>query len=285
MRRKVADNDKSGQVGHTSLRASWLGLLDAHPWVPFVLPLMVFMLLGSWEPKPPAAASAVAAADAWEQEFGRQQTWLEAIPYSAYPWIYSLKIGGTILAIALVWPVYRRFPRRVSWLAVLVGVVGVVVWIGLCHLQLEAKLLQPLGLDALLGLGQRSAFNPLQHLDAAPWIASLFLLIRFVGLALVVPIVEEFFLRGFVMRYAISDASNVWWKIPFGNVDRTAVIVGTLVPMLMHPGELLAAFAWFTMVTWLMVRTRSIWDCVIAHAVTNLLLGIYVVAFDQWQLM
>jgi membrane protease YdiL (CAAX protease family) len=53
----------------------------------------------------------------------------------------------------------------------------------------------------------------------------------------------------------------------------------------MHPGELLAAAVWFSMVTWLMVKTRNIWDCVVAHAVTNLLLGVYVVATGQWQLM
>ena len=39
------------------------------------------------------------------------------------------------------------------------------------------------------------------------------------------------------------------------------------------------------MVTWLMVRTRNIWDCVVAHAITNLLLGIYVVSTGEWQLM
>jgi hypothetical protein len=54
--------------------------------------------------------------------------------------------------------------------------------------------------------------------------------------------------------------------------------------MLMHPGELLAAGVWFSLVTLLMVRTKNIWDCVAAHAVTNLLLGIYVVTYGQWQL-
>jgi hypothetical protein len=39
------------------------------------------------------------------------------------------------------------------------------------------------------------------------------------------------------------------------------------------------------MVTWLMMRTRSLWDCVAAHAVTNLLLGVYVVLRSDWQLM
>ena len=32
-------------------------------------------------------------------------------------------------------------------------------------------------------------------------------------------------------------------------------------------------------------HTRNIWDCVVAHAVTNLLLGVYVVATGEWQFL
>jgi membrane protease YdiL (CAAX protease family) len=55
--------------------------------------------------------------------------------------------------------------------------------------------------------------------------------------------------------------------------------------MLTHPNELVAAALWFSMVTVLMVKTKKIWDCVVAHAVTNLLLGIYVVSTGEWQLL
>jgi len=34
-----------------------------------------------------------------------------------------------------------------------------------------------------------------------------------------------------------------------------------------------------------MIRTRNLWDCVVAHAVTNLLLGLYVVHSGQWHLV
>jgi len=158
----------------------------------------------------------------------------------------------------------------------------VVAWIGLCHLGLERRILPTIGLGGLLGSGQRSAFNPLVELAGQPALAYGFLAIRFVGLALVVPVIEEFFLRGFLMRLCVHDC---WWNVPFGTVNLLAVAVGTAVPMAMHPAELAAAFVWFSMVTGLMVATRNIWDCVAAHATTNLLMGIYVVAWNQWQLM
>ena len=180
-------------------------------------------------------------------------------------------------------PGYRQFPFRISWLAIAVGVVGVVLWIVICQTAVRtADCLTPLGLDKFLGLGDRPAFNPLAELADTPIWAYTFLAIRFVGLALVVPIIEEFFLRGFLMRWAVREE---WWDVPFGQVTPLAAVVGTAVPMLMHPGELLAAFVWFSLVTWLMVRTKNIWDCVAAHAVTNLLLGIYVVTQHQWQLV
>src|SRR5690606_41137358 len=102
----------------------------------------------------------------------------------------------------------------------------------------------------------------------------------FLGLALLVPMIEESFLRAFLMRYVMHEN---WTEIPFGVVNRMAVAVGILLPVLYHP-EHLAALVWFSLVTWLMVRTKNYWDCVAAHATTNLLLGIYVVVAGAWLL-
>jgi uncharacterized protein len=250
-----------------------------NPWLTFLLPFLVYMIVGSFEPAPPkyieteTGETMPLAAEGLAASLG--------IYYEHYPIVYTIKIVLTIAAILYVVPGYREFPFRVSVLAIVVGVVGVVLWIALCHLALEPKLLAPLGLDSFVGMGERPAYNPLDQLRNHPAWAYAFLAIRFLGLALVVPIIEEFFLRGFLMRFVMSDR---WWEVAFGQVTRLSVVVGTLVPMLMHPGELLAAAVWFSLVTWLMVRTKNIWDCVAAHAVTNLLLGIYVVTQGQWQL-
>jgi uncharacterized protein len=241
-----------------------------NPWLVFLLPFVVFMLAGSFEPTPPADANQPAAA---------ATGWLGlGIPYSAYPLIYTVKIALTLIAVAYVWPGYRQFPLRLRPMAIGVGIVGAAVWIGLAVVQ--QHLVARWGWD--LEAGKRSAFDPLAQLKDQPAWAFTFLAIRFVGLALVVPVIEEFFLRGFVMRFVVEAD---WWKVPFGTANRLAIVVGTAVPVLMHPQEALAAAVWFSAITWLMLRTRNIWDCVAAHAVTNLLLGLYVIASGNWWLM
>jgi uncharacterized protein len=264
-------------------------LIKRHPWLPFLLPFLVYMIAGSFEPSPPTVYGPRAAADlvdgpvdaaAPPQALIEADNWF-GLRYKHYPIVYSVKIALTIAAMFFVLPGYRQFPFRISPLAIVVGVVGVVLWIWLCQLHLEQKLFMAIGLEKLAGMGARPAYNPLEQLADTPVWAYTFLAIRFLGLALVVPIIEEFFLRGLVMRFVVREN---WWEVPFGEVTPLAAVVGTVVPMLMHPAELLAAAVWFSLVTWLMVRTRNIWDCVAAHAVTNLLLGIYVVTQKQWQL-
>lgn len=245
----------------------WRGLLERQPWLPFVLPFAVYMLAGSLEPTPSEPGGAALGLN---------------IPYSYYPAVYAAKLVLTLAAVAAVWPAYTRFKWRVSWLGLLVGAVGAAVWVGVCKLQLEQRLLVPLGLGNLLGLGERSAFNPFEQYAGRPAAVWGYLAVRMLGLAVVVPVFEEFFLRAFVMRYVMA---RNWWRVPFGEVDATAVVVGTVVPMLMHPAELFAAAVWFSMVTWLMVRTRSIGDCIAAHAVTNFLMGVYVVVSGDWWLV
>ncbi|MGO8690451.1 MAG: CAAX prenyl protease-related protein [Thermoguttaceae bacterium] len=245
-------------------------LLSKHRWLVFVLPFLVYMLLGALEPAPAGAAG---------------KTRILPFASASYPLLYTLKIALTLCAIALVWPGYRQFPWRLSPWAILVGAAGAVVWIGLCYvgLGLESWLSKVLPAGWPASLGARAAYNPFVQLAGRPLLAWGFLGVRFLGLVAVVPLIEEFFLRGFLMRLVIQPE---WWEVPFGKLTWPAVLVGVGVPVLYHcvPTETLAAVAWFGLVTWLMAKTRNIWDCVAAHAVTNLLLGVYVLAVGKWWL-
>lgn len=245
-----------------------------NPWSVCLLPMAVFMLVGSLEPTPPAGAGEAAST-----------SWLDlGIEYRHYPIVYAVKIALAVAAMALVWPGYRQYRGQVSWLGAMVGMLGAAAWIGLatCQRGWMPGLAERTGIGWLKSLGQRSAFNPFEEICCSPALAYGFLAVRLFGLALVVPIIEEFFLRGFVMRFVMRER---WWEVPLGDVTLAAAVAGTLVPVLMHPQEAVAALVWFSAVTWLIVRTRSIWDCVLAHAVTNLLLGVYVIASGQWWLL
>jgi CAAX prenyl protease-like protein len=259
-----ADEDGTGPPCSARTR-----LLASQPWIAFVLPLTTFMAVGCFEPKPGGEAGGEASL-AWQ------------LPYSAYPLVYTLKVVLTAAALVLVWPALRAFPRRVTGWSLVAGIVGVCLWVGLWKVGLEQRLLAPLGLERLVDFGVRSAYNPLAELADRPALAYGFLAIRLFGLTVIIALAEELFLRGFLMRFFVRPD---WWNVPIGEVNTTALVVGTLVPMLMHPAELLAAAAWFSLVTWLMIKTRSLWDCVIAHATTNLLLGCYVLWSGEWTLL
>lgn len=279
------------------------GFYRRHHWVTVLLPFLVyalflFMLEGqlalppadgaeaekpaaSETADPPADENAAAKLLREEREAKERKEQAGRIPYKYYPIIYSLKIGLTVVAILVALPGYRWFGGRPSWQGLAVGLVGGALWIVLCKLHLEQRLLAPLGLGAVLDLGRRPGFNPMAEMDDKS-LAYAFLAVRFLGLVVIVPIIEEFFLRGFLMRYIM----NVDWPlIPFAVVDRLALITGTAFPMLMHTGELFAAAAWFSLVTWLMLRTRSVWECIVAHAVTNLMIGLWVLYSGDWWLM
>jgi uncharacterized protein len=288
MNSHASSAESDGQAPADPAPAStWRGrLFGRHPWLPFVLPFLVFAAFTTLEPLPSSPPSAGVAMDGDDASRAHDSAAPGAsgiaIPYRYYPLIYGLKIAATAAAVVFVWPVFGSFQGRVRPLALVVGAAGVVIWIGLCELQLEPLLWSQLGWETIAESGGRSRYNPWAELGDWPMLAGAFLLLRFVGLVGVVPLIEEFFLRGFLMRFVMSDR---WWEVPFGQVNRTAVLSGTLVPMMMHPGELLAAAVWFSLLTWLMVRTRNIWDCVAAHAVTNLLLGLYAVTWNQWHFL
>ncbi|MBX7165188.1 MAG: CAAX prenyl protease-related protein [Pirellulales bacterium] len=244
-------------------------------WAVFVVPFVVYMLCNSLEPAAP-----VPGEPAPESRLGI------SIGYEHYPLVYTFKLAATLVAMAIVWPGYRAFPWRVNWLAPVVGLVGAVLWIALCQPAIQDMLrdwLTAVGLGEMVSEKLRAGFNPLEQLAAHPAWAWGFLLIRFFGLSVIVPWIEEYFIRGFLLRF-LGGAE--WWQTPFGTYQGTALAITTLFFAATHPlTELAGALAWFSLVSWLMLWTRNIWDCVVAHGVTNLAMGIYVVATGAWYLM
>ena len=85
----------------------------------------------------------------------------------------------------------------------------------------ERKWLEPLGLGAFLDLGVRSGFNPFRVFQDQPaWMLWGFVALRLFGMVVVVALVEEFFLRAFLMRYVVQAD---WWTLPVGRLTLDAL--------------------------------------------------------------
>jgi len=195
---------------------------------------------------------------------------------SWYPMAYTIAAAATLLAVLLAMPGYLKIPFRVNSLAFVVGSVGIVIWVGLWYLDKHF-----LHVSQMFGSHARAGFNPLAELHDTPEWAYAFLAIRFIGLILLIPIAEEFFTRGFLMRY-IDDPD--WDEIPMGLATWKGVTGVIAYGALAHTGEALAAVVWFTLMTWMYLKTKNVWDCVVAHGVTNLLLGLFVILTGTWEL-
>ncbi len=192
--------------------------------------------------------------------------------------VARLVLMAGVIVWALRW-ILRVFPFRVTPLAVFAGVLGGAIWIGLCRLNLESRFMTAIGLP-VEWLGRRDAINPWEFFfDAGD--RNLFLVARFALLVIAVPIAEELMLRGFLMRY-LEHAS--WETLSLDQIGRTGCIAATVYGVLSHPAEWIAAAVWFTLITLLMIRTKRFWDCVVAHSITNAILGAYVLWAQDWRL-
>jgi len=134
-------------------------------------------------------------------------------------------------------------------------------------------------LPAWLRPGERSGFNPFQELSH-PLAVWGFVVVRLVGLAVLVPVVEELFWRGFLLRWIISPD---WEDVPLGKYQVTSFVLVTLLFTLAHP-EWLAAACYCMLLNGLMYWKRDLWDCIVAHGVSNLVLGAYVLSTGAWWL-
>lgn len=183
-------------------------------------------------------------------------------------WVYAAQAGVAAILLGLFWPRLTELhstaalSARNLTLAVCVGVVVFVVWINLDW--------------PLLTLGQGTGMRPPADQLGSPdpvWLA-----VRLAGAALVVPLIEELFWRSLVMRWL--DARN-FLALPARGVSLRSAFFAALVFGLEHSlwfAGLLAGLAYAAM-----YRRGNLWLAVIAHAVTNLLLGIWVIQTGNWQ--
>ena len=183
--------------------------------------------------------------------------------YALYP------IKMILVAAVLAW--YWRWlpslspaaPMRSVW----VGVAGVVLWIGLDPILVHYD-------PPLIGR------NPFQLYPAvyAWWLFGF----RLLGITFCVPVMEELFWRGFLMRWLIKEDFT---SVPMGTYQPLSFWITTACFAAVHGAEWpLGVVVGLLYGVWF-VRTKSLGSVMLAHGVTNLLLALYCLIANDWHFL
>lgn len=189
------------------------------------------------------------------------------VPVHLYPLVYALKVCAVTVSLAIAGAVRRDITPSVRVLApsFLVGVLVFVAWVGIDKWV------------PYLHLGERVGFDPFSALPRG-W-AAVFLAVRFYGLVLMVPVMEELFMRSFLLRYLTNPDFR---RVPLGSFSWSAFWIVAALSAASHPEWLVAVVA-SCAYGLLLRRTRSLFAAVVAHASTNAALGVYVVVTGDWK--
>jgi hypothetical protein len=188
-------------------------------------------------------------------------------------WFYCVRFCGVLAVILLVSRGVLHLRPSAPWGSVAMGTAVFVIWIAPDLLFGPAYRHLPIFENPVMGAAASSAAPELKR-------NIVFIVVRTLGCTLLVPVLEELFWRGWLMRWLIAR-------------DFQTVKIGTYTPYafwvvaLLFASEhgpywevgLIAGMAY----NWWCMRTKNLADCMLAHAVTNGLLSAYVLYAGQWQ--
>lgn len=127
--------------------------------------------------------------------------------------------------------------------------------------------------NAVTGAAKASIPAPAQN----DWWLLLFRTLRAVA---IVPVVEELFWRGWLMRWLIDKD---FWKVPLGTFSAFAFWATAALFASEHGPYWEVGLVAGILYNWWMVRTKSLGDLILAHAITNGLLSAYVIGWQKWE--
>jgi hypothetical protein len=182
-------------------------------------------------------------------------------------WLYPLK---TMLIVAMLW-FWRaeytelRWPRGkgvMTWLvALVIGLLVFVAWINLSA--------------SWMVIGVSAGFDPRGAGGALDWF---FVAFRWIGAAMVVPVMEELFWRSFLMRW-IADQNFL--TVEPARVGIKAFVIVAVFFAVEH-NLWLAGVVAGAAYNFLYIRSGTLWSPILAHGVTNGVLGGWVLLTGSW---
>ena len=125
-------------------------------------------------------------------------------------------------------------------------------------------------------LSRPAGYRPLLAEGGVDWVQAL---ARLAGFALVVPVMEELFWRSLVLRWI---ERHDFQSLAPREVGWRAFLITTALFAVEHDRWLAGAIAGVAY-NWLYMRSGNLWVPIVAHAVTNGVLGLWVLQTGRWE--
>lgn len=180
-------------------------------------------------------------------------------------WFYVAK---TAVGVWLIWEMWKYVPEMrwaFSWEAVAVGIGVFAIWVGLNDFY--PKFSKP-----------GTLWNPHDQFGQNSTLAWTVILVRIVGSTIIVPPLEETFYRSFLYRYLVKLDFQA---MPFRTLHWLSFFVTAIIFGFVHY-EWLAGILCGLAYQALVIRKDRLGDAMTAHAITNFLLGLWVVWKGAW---
>lgn len=192
------------------------------------------------------------------------------LPTSVPPLLRFLLPLAAVFAVSL--PVLRGRPSK-PLPSILLGLAVFVLWVG-------PDAVAPAWRQSILfnnGVVGHPAGNTPPAAQHDFW----FLAIRILVSVVAVPILEELFWRGWLMRWLIDGAD--FRRVALGTYAAQAFWITAILFASEHGSFWDVGLVTGVVYNWWMVRTKNLWDCILMHAVTNAALAAYVILAGKWQ--
>jgi exosortase E/protease (VPEID-CTERM system) len=180
-----------------------------------------------------------------------------------FEWLYPLRFVAAAIALLYFWPELKKLNWHFSWVGPTAGLAVFLVWIAPA-LWVHQHAVSRLGTDL-------AALSP-----TARWIWIAF---RVAAAVITVPLAEELAFRGYLARRFIN------WEfdhVPFTHLTAPSIALSSVAFGLMHGQHwlvgILAGLAYAVALRW---RGRM-GDAIVAHAISNLLLAVWVLGLGDW---
>lgn len=181
-------------------------------------------------------------------------------------YVYMIRCIIGLAAIAYFWKQYDEIKVKFDFLAWIVGLGLIIIWIGFDLLARHYGW-------TFFGVSTAS----LKPFDTSfPYVVIAF---KIIGMVIVAAVVEEMFMRSFLIRF-FTDV-NKWDKIPIGTFNWLSFIATVLIFGFLHGLWFVGILSGIIFNLWLYYR-KDMFSCIQCHAAANLFLIIYVLITGDW---